>query len=87
VEVRLGEDRDFAMLEISDSAPGIDAEHWPHLFDRFYRIEPSRGRAGGGSGLGLAICRNIVEAHGGKISANGSSLGGLAILVRLPLEP
>jgi len=87
VEVRLGEDSNFAVLEISDSAPGISAEHWPHLFDRFYRIEPSRGRAGGGSGLGLAICRTIVEAHGGQISANGSPLGGLSIVVCLPLQP
>lgn len=87
VQIRLTEDRQAAVLEIADSAPGVDAAHWPHLFERFYRVEPSRGRAGGGSGLGLAICRNIVEAHGGEISADGGPLGGLAIHIRLPLKP
>lgn len=87
IEVRLAEQEGFALLEISDSAPGVDAVHWPHLFERFYRVESSRGRAGGGSGLGLAICRNIVDAHGGEINATGSALGGLTIHVRLRSKP
>jgi two-component system sensor histidine kinase BaeS len=87
VQIRLTKEKQDAVLEIADSAPGVDGAHWPHLFDRFYRVEPSRGRAGGGSGLGLAICRNIIEAHGGEISAGGSPLGGLAIHIRLPLKP
>jgi len=77
----------FAVLKIEDSPPGIGPEHWPHLFERFYRVEPSRGRAGGGSGLGLAICHNIVEAHGGEIEVGASPLGGLSVTVRLPLKP
>ena len=56
----------------------------PKLFDRLFRVETSRSRAAGGAGLGLAICRNIVEAHGGKIEAGVSALGGLAITVSLP---
>jgi len=87
IQIRLAGDEGFAVLEIADSAPGVEAEHWQHLFDRFYRVETSRGRAGGGSGLGLAISRNIVEAHGGEISAAGSALGGLTVRVRLPLKP
>jgi two-component system sensor histidine kinase BaeS len=55
------------------------------LFERFYRVERGRSRAGGGSGLGLAICRNIVEAHGGEISAVTSPLGGLGIQIRIPV--
>ncbi|HEI6912518.1 TPA: two-component system sensor histidine kinase BaeA, partial [Yersinia enterocolitica] len=54
-------------------------------FERFYRTESSRNRASGGSGLGLAICHNIVEAHGGKISAEHSPMGGLRITVVFPL--
>jgi two-component system, OmpR family, sensor histidine kinase BaeS len=74
-----------AVLEISDSAPGIPAEHLPRLFERFFRLDPSRSRVSGGAGLGLAICLNIVEAHDGTIEASPSPLGGITITVRLPL--
>jgi len=74
-----------AMLEISDSAPGIPAEHMGQLFERFFRMESSRSRSSGGAGLGLAICRNIVEAHDGTIEASASPLGGISITIGLPL--
>lgn len=57
---------------IQDSGLGISAEHLPHLFDRFYRIDKSRSRAGGGSGIGLTIARHLVEAHGGQIWATSA---------------
>ncbi|WP_211466843.1 sensor histidine kinase efflux regulator BaeS [Collimonas silvisoli] len=72
-------------IVIEDSAPGVPEEKISHLFDRFYRVESSRNRANGGSGLGLAICRNIVEAHDGKISVGASRLGGLRISIALEL--
>ena len=72
------------LIELEDSGPGVPPEALPHLFERFFRVEPSRTRAHGGAGLGLAICRNIVEAHGGTITASQGSLGGLLIRVRLP---
>jgi two-component system sensor histidine kinase BaeS len=78
--------KDSALMDIEDTAPGVEAAHREQLFDRFYRLEPSRGRARGGSGLGLAICRNIVAAHGGQITAGESKLGGLLIHVSLPLK-
>ncbi|MEF7614644.1 sensor histidine kinase efflux regulator BaeS [Aquincola sp. MAHUQ-54] len=70
-----------------DSAPGVPASRLPRLFDRFYRVEASRNRASGGAGLGLAICRSIVQAHGGRIEAMPSALGGLAIRLHLPAAP
>jgi len=73
-----------AELQIADSEPGLDPAQRTQLFERFYRAENSRGRAGGGSGLGLAICREIVLAHGGTIEARASDLGGLAINISLP---
>jgi two-component system sensor histidine kinase BaeS len=72
-------------LYFQDSAPGISAEHLPHIFERFYRTEGSRNRASGGSGLGLAICQNIVEAHGGKISVAPAQIGGVCFTLQLPL--
>jgi two-component system sensor histidine kinase BaeS len=69
-----------------DSAPGISDEQLGRIFERFYRTEGSRNRASGGSGLGLAICQNIVEAHGGQISASHSPAGGVRITIVLPLS-
>lgn len=71
-------------LRLEDSGPGVSEEQLGSLFQRFYRAEGSRSRTTGGSGLGLSICKNIVEAHGGRITASQSSLGGLLICVELP---
>lgn len=72
------------VLEIADSAPAVAPDQLPKLFDRLYRVESSRSRLHGGSGLGLAICRSIVHAHGGRISAAPSDLGGLSIRIEWP---
>lgn len=72
-------------LVLQDSSPGVTVEQFPKLFEPLYRGEASRSRARGGSGLGLAICRNIVEAHQGRIEALASPLGGVRIEIRLPL--
>ncbi|MCQ3973443.1 MAG: two-component sensor histidine kinase [Anaerolineae bacterium] len=65
------------ILTISDTGIGIPAEHLPHLFSRFYRVDKSRSRVGGGSGIGLTIVKHLVEAHGGQVWAEsrGASLG------------
>jgi two-component system sensor histidine kinase BaeS len=87
IRVELGHDGDALHLIVEDSAPGVPAQHLPHLFERLYRVEGSRTRTAGGAGLGLAICRAIVAAHGGSIEAMASPLGGLRIHVRLPGRP
>jgi two-component system, OmpR family, sensor histidine kinase BaeS len=73
-------------IDLKDSAPGVDEQNLPRLFERFYRVESSRNRISGGAGLGLAICRTIVEAHGGRIEAKPSPLGGLWLTIHLPRE-
>jgi len=72
------------LLHFRDSPPGVPPSELERLFERLYRVESSRNRGTGGAGLGLAICRNIVEAHGGNISAYSSELGGVGIRVELP---
>ncbi len=76
----------LAEVIIANSGPGIPAEHLPHIFDRFYRVDAARNRAAGGSGLGLAICRWIAEAHGGSIEATSEPGAGTTFTVRLPAK-
>jgi two-component system OmpR family sensor kinase len=74
-----------AVLTVADSGPGMDAEQVAHVFERFYRADPSRARASGGAGLGLAIVAAVVEAHGGDVGAESTPGEGTAFRVRLPL--
>ena len=84
--IRLERLNEWARVSIRDSLPGVPDAALLQLFERFYRVEGSRNRATGGSGLGLAICQGIVTAHGGTICAQHSDLGGLEIIMELPLK-
>ena len=76
------------VVRVADTGIGIDAEHLPHLFERFYRVDKSRSRAGGGSGIGLTIARHFVEAHGGRIWAESSGPGeGSSFTFTMPRAP
>jgi signal transduction histidine kinase len=76
---------DFVTVSVRDDGPGIAAEHLPHVFERFYRADPSRARATGGAGLGLAIVQGIVRAHGGTVAA--ANEGGAVFRFTLPVAP
>ncbi len=72
---------------VRDTGIGIPAEHLPHIFDRFYRVDKSRSRhAGGGSGIGLTIARALIEAQGGRIWAESAGKGqGSTLSFTLPI--
>jgi heavy metal sensor kinase len=71
-------------LTVADTGQGIAAKDLPHVFERFWRADPSRSRANGRTGLGLAISKSIVEAHGGSIDAVSELGKGSLFTVRLP---
>lgn len=75
-----------ALLQVQDTGVGIPAEHLPHIFERFYRVDKARSRAEGGFGLGLAICDWIARSHGGRITVASTVGRGTTFKVRLPLE-
>jgi len=75
----------FVEYTVTDTGDGVAAEHLPHLFDRFYRVDTARDRHHGGSGIGLAIAKSLVHAHGGGIHATSPGPGhGATFTVRLP---
>jgi two-component system, OmpR family, phosphate regulon sensor histidine kinase PhoR len=71
-------------ISVVDNGSGIVPEHLPRIFERFYRSDPSRSREEGGTGLGLAIVKHLVEAHGGRVSAQSSRGVGTTITCWFP---
>jgi two-component system sensor histidine kinase KdpD len=84
IEVLASTEAAWLVLEVADRGPGVPEHDLKRVFDKFYRIPIPEGA--GGTGLGLSICKGIVEAHGGRISAENRAGGGLSIVIRLPLS-
>ncbi len=84
--VTVGRDAEGAVVTVADDGPGMDPEAAEHIFERFYRSDPSRSRAHGGAGLGLSIVSAIVAAHGGTVAARGRAGAGTTFTVRLPID-
>jgi two-component system OmpR family sensor kinase len=74
-------------IAVADNGPGMTADQVAHVFDRFYRSDPSRSRLHGGAGLGLSIVSAIVTAHGGTVEASSVEHHGTTVTVRLPVAP
>jgi two-component system OmpR family sensor kinase len=85
VDVTLERAGSRVRLSVADSGPGMTEEQAGHVFERFYRADPSRARVAGGAGLGLAIVSAVAEAHDGTVSATGGA--GATFTIDLPLAP
>ncbi|MCK6257338.1 HAMP domain-containing histidine kinase [Fictibacillus sp. KIGAM418] len=81
IDIVLSSNEETVLVEVHDNGPGIKESSLPHLFDRFYRADPSRNTTG--SGLGLAIAKRIIEDHGGEIWAESRENEGTSIIFTL----
>lgn len=86
VVLKASTDAGQLVLVTTDQGPGIAPDLLPHVFDRFRRGDPARGRRHAGAGLGLSIALAIVEGHGGSIEAGERPGGGARMVIRVPLE-
>lgn len=84
VTVRLDTKNNKTYITVQNPGTPLTPEHLNKIFDRFYRVDPSRQRSGEGAGLGLAIVKSIVEAHGGEITAT-SDESGTQFVISLPI--
>ncbi|MBP5215078.1 MAG: ATP-binding protein, partial [Alphaproteobacteria bacterium] len=85
IAVNLQSDDKRLELTIDDDGPGIPEDKREDVFKAFYRIEKSRNKNTGGVGLGLSIARDVIISHGGSIQLSDSNLGGLRVLISIPL--
>ncbi|HET9233973.1 MAG TPA: ATP-binding protein, partial [Candidatus Eisenbacteria bacterium] len=86
VEIQVRESK--GTVVVLDYGTGIAADHLPHVFDLFYQVDRSMGRAHGGLGIGLTLVKRLVEMHGGDVEASSDGPGhGSRFIVRLPLVP
>lgn len=76
---------DQVEVSVSDNGEGIQEEHLPYIFERFYRADPSRSRATGGAGIGLSIVRRLVEGHNGHITVESEPGRGSNFTFTLPV--
>jgi signal transduction histidine kinase len=86
VEVAAIADNNQLTITVTDSGDGIAAEHLPHVFERFYRVDTARDRDHGGAGIGLAIAKALVEAQRGRLAVSSDGPGtGTTFTVTLPI--
>jgi signal transduction histidine kinase len=85
VEVAVGAQDGWAVVEVADEGPGLDPEQAGRVFERFYRADPARTRASGGTGLGLAIVASVARAHGGAAEVDSAPGKGARFRLRLPV--
>jgi two-component system osmolarity sensor histidine kinase EnvZ len=85
ISIRIGLRDDAIEIIIDDDGPGISEEHRDDVFKPFFRIEGSRNQGTGGIGLGMTIARDVIRSHGGELQLSTSPIGGLRVIIRLPI--
>jgi len=85
IDINVQKSQAEIIIEVKDNGCGIEADHLPRLFERFYRVEKSRSRDKGGTGLGLSIVKHIAQAHGGYPSVDSTPDKGSIFRIHLPV--
>ncbi len=86
VDVTVRGDEGELVITVTDQGMGIEPEHLPRIFERFYRVDKARSRALGGTGLGLAIVKHVAQAHDGRVSVESTPGKGSTFKLHLPLN-
>jgi two-component system phosphate regulon sensor histidine kinase PhoR len=86
VKVEAEQTGEQVLIRVQDQGRGIAMEHLPRLFERFYRVDPSRSRKVGGTGLGLAIVKHIAQAHNGWVTVDSSLGQGSVFTLHIPVQ-
>jgi len=84
IRVEAGREGAEVWIRVRDEGAGIEAEHLPRIFERFYRVDKARSREMGGTGLGLAIVKHIAQAHGGEVDVESAPGRGSTFTIHLP---
>ncbi|MDR1137656.1 MAG: two-component sensor histidine kinase, partial [Synergistaceae bacterium] len=84
IRIALSDTADAVLMAVEDNGIGIPRDELPLIFERFYRVDKSRGRLSGGSGIGLAVVKSIISAHGGKVEVESSLGKGSRFHITLP---
>ncbi len=87
VTLSLEKDKDSVRISVEDTGQGIEPEHVPFLFERFYRTDHARAKVSGGTGLGLPIVKEIIEGHGGRVTIESCVGKGSIFTLHLPIPP